>query len=288
MKRIIINADDLGADEARNEGIFEAVRCGMVTSVSILANGHAFRDALQRIRSLGPVQISFGIHFNISEGRPLSSGLHVLTDKDGCFLKKAAAHQLLMHGTSEALEQEIARELSIQIKTLKDAGLRLTHIDGHQHVHVFPAAIKAVCASAKEHHIPWIRIPDEPGQADREDDIADSLVEEARVFTSVARSARFYIERAGLNAADHFRGLYLKGRASLPRMQKIVKELPPGLTEIMVHPGRAPAGPSQAGPFSSFSTTDRERELDVLLDEEFRLTLSQINAILIPFPEIEI
>jgi D-alanine-D-alanine ligase-like ATP-grasp enzyme len=39
MRRLIVNADDLGADEARNEGIFEAIRAGVVTSASILPNG---------------------------------------------------------------------------------------------------------------------------------------------------------------------------------------------------------------------------------------------------------
>lgn len=286
MKRIIINADDLGADEARNGGILEAIHAGAVTSVSMLANGPALQGALQRIRPFDHKNISFGIHFNISEGRPLSSGLSVLTGTDGCFLKKAAVHQLLMRGGGAALEHEIVRELDIQIKTLKDAGLRLTHIDGHQHVHVFPAAIKAVCAAAKKHNIPWVRIPDEPEPSVLEDDIADSLIEEARAFSSVARSARFYVKDAELKTTYHFRGLYLKGRSSLPRMRKILEELPPGLTEIMVHPGRASTGHTQTGPFSSFSTMDRERELDVLLDEEFHLTLSQIDAILIPFPEV--
>jgi predicted glycoside hydrolase/deacetylase ChbG (UPF0249 family) len=287
MKRIIINADDLGADEARNGGILEAIHAGAVTSVSMLANGPALQDALQQIRPLDHNNISFGIHFNISEGRPLSSGLSVLTGTDGCFLKKAATHQLLMRGGGAALEHEIVRELDIQIKTLKDAGLRLTHIDGHQHVHVFPAAIKAVCAAAKKHNIPWVRIPNEPEPSALEDDIADSLIEEARAFSSVARSARFHLEDAGLKATDHFRGFYLKERSSLPRMQKIINELPPGLTEIMVHPGRASTGHPPAGPFSSFSTVDRERELHVLLNERFRLALSQNDAILIPFPEVE-
>jgi len=287
MKHIIINADDLGADEARNEGILEAIRAETVTSVSILANGHALEDALQRIRSLGPSRISFGIHCNISEGKPLSTGLRILTGPDGSFLKKAAALRLLMQDDNEALEHEIALELDMQIKILKDAGLHLTHIDGHHHAHVFPAAIEAVCAAAGRHGIPWVRIPDEPEPIFREDTIADSLIEETGTFSSVARSARFHLKDTGLRAADHFRGLYLKGRISLPLMQRTLEKLPPGLTEIMVHPGRAFTDNLTAGPFSSFSTVDRERELDVLLSEEFRLTLSHIGVIIIPFPEAD-
>jgi predicted glycoside hydrolase/deacetylase ChbG (UPF0249 family) len=287
MKQVIINADDLGADNARNKGIVEAVRAGTVTSVSILANGRALEDALQRVRSLDPSKVSFGVHCNISEGRPLSTGLRVLTGPDGCFLGKAAALCLLMQGGNEVLEHEIARELDIQIKTLKDAGLHLTHIDGHHHAHVFPTAIKTVCAAAKRHGIPWVRIPDEPEPVPGEDDIPYSLMEEAGTFSNVARSARSHLRDTGLRAADHFRGLYLKGRTSLPLMQRTLEELPPGLTEIMVHPGRACTDNLTAGPFSSFSTTDRERELDVLLSEEFRLAVLRFGVILIPFPEAD-
>ena len=53
MRRLIINADDLGADEARNEGIFEAIEAGVVTSASLLPNGPALGHALERIRSGG-------------------------------------------------------------------------------------------------------------------------------------------------------------------------------------------------------------------------------------------
>ena len=57
MKRLIVNADDLGADEARNRGIFEAIDAGVVTSVSLLANGPSFEDAARRIRNLDPTYL---------------------------------------------------------------------------------------------------------------------------------------------------------------------------------------------------------------------------------------
>ena len=73
MKRLIVNADDLGAGEARNAGIFDAIEAGSVTSVSILPNGPALEDALRGIRALRQKNISVGVHFNISEGRPIES-----------------------------------------------------------------------------------------------------------------------------------------------------------------------------------------------------------------------
>ena len=72
MKRLIINADDLGADEGRNEGIFEAIRAGVVTSASILPNGPALDMHCRGIRAGRFEKVSFGVHLNLTEGRPLS------------------------------------------------------------------------------------------------------------------------------------------------------------------------------------------------------------------------
>ena len=86
MKQLIVNADDLGADQARNAGIFEAIDAGIVTSVSLFANAPATNDAVKRLLSIESRAISIGLHFNISEGAPLSKGLKKLVAADGNFL----------------------------------------------------------------------------------------------------------------------------------------------------------------------------------------------------------
>ena len=88
MKRLIINADDLGADEARNAGIFEGIQAGTVTSVSILPNGPALQDALNRIHSGSFRNVSWGVHLNLSEGKPVSTGISLLLGPDGMFQGK--------------------------------------------------------------------------------------------------------------------------------------------------------------------------------------------------------
>ena len=42
-----------------------------------------------------------------------------------------------------------------------DTGLRVTHIDGHQHLHVLPTVLPIVIEQAKSFGIHAIRIPDE-------------------------------------------------------------------------------------------------------------------------------
>jgi predicted glycoside hydrolase/deacetylase ChbG (UPF0249 family) len=283
MRKLIINADDLGADEARNAGIFEGIEAGVVTSASLLTNGPALDNALRRIRSLGHPGASFGIHVNLSEGKPLSPNLRILTGEDGCFLTKTHAHQLLMRVGDSELQKEIAQEMAAQIKSLLDTGIRIDHFDGHQHVHVFPAAFPAAVRMSSKYRIPWMRIPKEPSPLSEMDAVPDGLMKEAQFFCRIAEWARAQFKGSEIRTPNHFRGLYLKGRLSLPVLLNLLRELPPGLTELMVHPGRP--SDSAPGPFSAFSTIDREKELETLLDRRLRETLKNSEISLTPFPE---
>ncbi len=280
MRRLIINADDLGADEARNEGIFEAIRAGVVTSASILPNGPALGHALEGIRSGRCEGVSLAVHLNLSEGRPLAAGLARLAGPNGNFLGKAATHRLLAGAGDASLEADIAREAALQIGRLLDAGIAVSHIDGHQHVHVFPAALRAVAETAKGLGIRRMRIPDEAFPSG--DDTQAEGMEEARRFASLGREARIRLAGTGIASNDHFLGLALKGRLDLEQLVELAGTLPEGTTELMVHPGRVPARDA----FSAFSSADRERELEALLHPRFRLALQAAGVVLVSFREI--
>ncbi|MDI9569231.1 MAG: ChbG/HpnK family deacetylase [Pseudomonadota bacterium] len=342
MRRIIVNADDFGADRHRDAGIAAAVAAGAVTSVSVLANGPSLDDGLPLLRYWQRRGISVGLHFNLSEGRPLKGGTALLTGVDGGFRGKTETHDLLRETGVMAMTAEIEDELAAQLAHLKERGLRIDHLDGHQHIHIFPAAVAVVARAAARHAIPRIRVPAEeligegdggsygpaddgasglrngdngpkrqaaagPHVSERRGDNgrrerkpmevgafgppsgritggiespAPVLLREAAMFSRLAEAARPLLTAAGTGATDHFRGLALKGRLSLPLLAETLRNLPPGVTEFMVHPGYAPA-PPVPGPFAAFATADRERELAVLLAFEFRALLRQYRIELI-------
>jgi predicted glycoside hydrolase/deacetylase ChbG (UPF0249 family) len=286
MRRLVINADDLGADEARNEGIFDAIEAGVVTSASLLANGPALEDALARIRALKKKNVSFGFHLNLSQGTPLSEGHRLLVGPDGNLPGKIAAHKLLMQRGNEDLEKEIAREMEAQVERLRNAGVELHHMDGHQHVHVFPAVASLAVRLAERHGIRWMRMPDEPAppSAGRLKQENGALFEEAEMFSGLAARARVHLDKARVKKTDAFRGLYLKGRLSVELLREILENLPGGLTELMVHPGRVAQG--DESPFSYFSTAERLSELKTLMDERFRAALARCGVSLVSFMEV--
>jgi predicted glycoside hydrolase/deacetylase ChbG (UPF0249 family) len=284
MKRLIINADDLGADEERNHGIFEAIRAGVVTSASILANGPATEHALEGARDMEPLGISWGLHLNLSEGPPLSSHPVRLTGGGERFLGKAAARRLLSRAGDIELEREVEREAAAQIALLAGAGVPIRHLDGHQHLHVFPAVARVAARAARENGIPWVRMPREPHPLAPLAPIPPSRAKEARTFTKRAQAAMIELGEGYFRTTDHFLGLYGVGRWTPESLADQIERLLPGLTELMVHPGRAPRGAAR-GPFASFSTLDRESELEALLHPNFRAILLSSGVTLTPFPE---
>jgi chitin disaccharide deacetylase len=283
VKHLILTADDLGADVPRNAGIFEAIEAGVVTSASILVNGRAFQHALANIHTFH-TKASIGVHLNLSEGRPLSSDLKSIIGPDGCFLGKAETHRMLAASGSEILRKEIRQEFAAQIAMLRDAGVPIDHLDGHQHIHVFPAALAEAIWAANEFGIRWIRIPEEPSPTGSLAAASYGLAQEAENFSRYARDARVIALRSGLKMTDHFRGLYLKGFMSLEHLEEVFQTLPSGVTELMTHPGRAPAADA-ADVFAPFSNSERERELVTLKDVRFRSMLEKYNIQLSPFPE---
>lgn len=281
MKRLIVNADDLGADSGRNNGILEGIKAGVITSVSVLPNGPASKEAMEWIQKYGRGSVSVGLHLNLSEGRPLSHGMSQLVGNEGCFLGKETCHRLLLREGDQGLRKEVAQELKAQLQWALSWGVPITHVNGHQHVHVFPAVVDSLMACAIEAGISWVRLPLEERPLLKVK--ADPQLEaEARTFSKVAREARRKLLGSGLRSPDFFSGLYWKGLISWRLLTEMLERLPQGLTELMVHPGRVePEG--EKGPFSGFSGRDREKELEALLNPQFRMMLKKCEVILTGF-----
>ena len=89
MRRLIINADDLGISKDVNKQIEECIHIGCITSSSLMANGPAFEDGI-RIAKQYP-QISVGVHLNIVEFTPLTNAdifrKHGVLDSEGAFIE---------------------------------------------------------------------------------------------------------------------------------------------------------------------------------------------------------
>lgn len=227
-----MNADDLGLTTGVNDAVFQAHEHGILTSASLMAGGPAVDDAIARARhhpSLG-----IGCHLTLVDGRPVAplSEVRSLVDAQGCFrpswrpfIRDALAGRIAL--------SEVERELTAQIDRLATAGVRLTHLDSHKHVHVYPPIFSIVAGLAARYGVPAVRVPFEAP-------VASVLLSSAGVTNLAiwpwAAIDRHRARRLRLNLPA-FTGRFLTGTLTLPALLDAIQRVPPGVTELMVHPG---------------------------------------------------
>ena len=140
-KRLIVTADDVGLHAGMTEGAIRAHRDGIVTACSIVANGAAFYDAVARLADVPSLEV--GVHLTLVEERSLT----------GMRLPRSYVEFVRDMKDRVAIEAE----LRAQIERVLAAGLRVTHLNGHQHVHMWPSVLLIVSQLADEYGIGYVR-----------------------------------------------------------------------------------------------------------------------------------
>lgn len=155
MKKLIVNADDFGMSKEINEGIMKGIEEGIITSVSLMVNMPYFEQAIKFLKK--HPQVSAGLHFNITEGKPLTQTKDVgtLLREDEAFYSWPLLFLLIT--TKRVKPKEIERELKLQFTKLKSYRANITHIDSHHHIHLIPTVFKTVNDLARENNILSLR-----------------------------------------------------------------------------------------------------------------------------------
>src|SRR5262249_19046871 len=158
LKQLIVNADDLGLTPAVNRGVLRAFQSGIVTSASLLVSGSAFEDAVVLARQ-NP-ELDVGLHLALVEERAVLGPdvLPTLVDERGRFRGRVAefTRGAILGGITGF---EVEREIAAKIAFFQETGLRLSHIDSHQHLHIFPPVFQIVRRLARWVENVWIRNP---------------------------------------------------------------------------------------------------------------------------------
>ena len=236
MNRIIINADDFGIHTDVNHAVTEACRHGVLTSTSLLASGPAFDEAVQLARQCP--ELGIGIHLClVGSLPPVLSPQEVpsLTGADGLFPESYAAF-IKKSCTGQIDYGQVYRELDAQMEKIMSLGLHITHVDSHQHLHVLPPVWAIVQALMKKYELHRLRIPRELCS------FKVMTANPVRVMgrdglTCLARRAMKDVRRLNFTTTDYFWGMVDGGHMTKTNLAYIIKKIPFGIHEIMVHPG---------------------------------------------------
>ncbi len=246
---VVINADDFGLTDGVCAGIVCAVEAGGVTSTTAMA---CVPGAEERLRDWAPrIAGRIGAHLQLTSGTSILPAEQVpsLVRSDGRFPAKRKE-------ISAPKIEEVVAEWQAQIEFLIAAGIELTHLDSHHHVHGLPAVLPAFCEVAKRYSLP-----------------ARSLDPE------MSRKLR----TAGVPCLEQtLTGWYggeLSVKSLLLVLQDGVRECPEAQSfEVMCHPGFA----DDSLPSLSRYVSEREVELGVLCDPTLQQELAAAGFRLSP------
>ena len=275
--KLIVNADDLGIDEAVNAGIFRAHEHGIVTSASVMANGSAFATAVDRLKQLASLDI--GVHLTLVEESPLldPEQIPTLVDGSGRFHNNAYAFfkQYIKGGIDV---QQVRNELDAQVARVLNSGVRVSHLDSHQHIHVLPRILDVVIGLAEKYDIPAMRVPRErlrPG--------IFKPSRTKRIFELVAINAlSSHADRRTPLYRGAFLGFFDGGQLNISRIRALLTSLAPGgVYELMCHPGER----KMEDAYGHWGYRS-EQELLALTDGETRKMINDLNIELTSYAEL--
>ena len=133
QRALLICADDFGLTPGIDAAIASLVRAGRLGAFSCLSNGPAWQQDAAAVAGLR-CQAQAGLHFNLTEGRPLSPALA------RWWPQMPSLPRLLVDAHLGRLPLDaVADELAAQWQAFVAAsGAAPDFIDGHQHVHHLP------------------------------------------------------------------------------------------------------------------------------------------------------
>ena len=234
-KQLIINADDFGIHPAINEAVRKAATEGILTSTSLMAGGDAFDEAVEMARSMPSLGI--GIHLTLVGGiKPVlpPSEVPSLTWDNGVFCHDYG--KLIVRDLEGKISlSEVYAEWDAQIQKIMNTGLPVTHMDGHQHMHMWPHFYPIARDLAKKYHISCMRVPDEDVLFGMKD---GHIIRWAAKngLSLLSRMHRPDLKKNHIRTNDHFFGMLYGGHLSPERFAKFILQTKPGITEIMCHP----------------------------------------------------
>ena len=257
MKRLVVTADDFGADESVNAAVETGHRDGVLTAASLMVGAPAVADAVARARALP--RLGVGLHLVLVEGRPVlpPERLPDLVDGSGRFRSDMVGSAVAIF-FKPAARTQLAAEIEAQFAAFAATGLPLDHVNAHKHFHLHPTIAGNVLRIGHRYGMRAVRAPVEPGSGG--------------IAAPFARLLRRRLRAAGMTVPDQVFGLGDSGRMDAARLRAIVAALPAGLSEIYLHPATRDDWPGHAPGYAY------AREFAALTDPDVRTAAAGLKT----------
>ncbi|MGA7933873.1 MAG: hopanoid biosynthesis-associated protein HpnK [Kovacikia sp.] len=275
----IINADDFGFSHGVNRAIIEAHERGVLTSTSLMVGAPAFAEAVEMAKA--HPNLGVGLHLTLGKGKSVLPPTQIphLVDSEGNFSNEPNRAGLY-YQFNAAARREIPLEIRAQLEKFRSTGLRLSHVDGHLHMHSHPVILRSLVALADEFDIKVIRLPSEELQLTLKIDRSD--LQTKVVWASVFWGLRLYGEKVlksrGIGFVDRVYGFLQSGRMTEDYLLALVPQIQADVVEIYSHPAIANPDEPVNSPIGW-----GPRELEALTSDRVRAALTTSGFELVNF-----
>lgn len=263
-KFLIVTADDFGLHEAVNEAVEQASRAGILTAASLMVGAPAAADAIRRARELPRLRV--GLHLVLADGRAMLAPELIpdLADQSGRMNSRMFANGVRFFA-SAAVRRQLEAEIRAQFSAFARTGLALDHVNVHKHFHLHPTLLQMLLRIGREYGVSAVRVPDEPLWFAAHGGRWIPWIGAALLAPWNALMKR-RLRAAGMPHNDSVFGIAASGAMDEKTLLAILARLPPGITEIYLHPATV-SGSAIAASMSGYRHAD---ELAALLSPRVR------------------
>jgi hopanoid biosynthesis associated protein HpnK len=268
QKFLIVTADDFGLHEAVNQAVEQASVAGVLTAASLMVAAPAADDAIRRARELPRLRV--GLHLVLADGSAMLAHdlIPDLADRAGRMNSRMFANGVRFFafpGVRRQLEAEIRAQFSAFVRT----GLTLDHVNVHKHFHLHPTLLEMLLRIGREFGVTAVRVPDEPLWFAARGGQWFAGANAALLAPWIGLMKR-RLRRAHILHNDQIFGVAASGAMDEAKLLAILERLPPGITEIYLHPATESGGTIAA----SMSTYRHADELAALLSSRVRAAVA--------------
>jgi hopanoid biosynthesis associated protein HpnK len=164
-----------------------------------------------------------------------------LVNQAGCFTNNPVAAGM-RYFFDRGLFCQLKREIEAQIVRVLEAGIPLTHIDGHLNIHLHPTVFSILTELMPRYGINSFRLSRERLshnlRFDHERRFGKTV--ERIIFGSLTKKAQPRLDELNIRYATEVKGVLNSGRMTEDYILNIIEDLQDGLTEIYFHPGILP------------------------------------------------
>jgi predicted glycoside hydrolase/deacetylase ChbG (UPF0249 family) len=278
-KKIIINADDFGINNSITDSIVYTCENGIVSSTTIMSNMEGFIYAINKAKDCKKLKI--GIHYNLTEGKPISqmSNVHCLVDEDGFFKNNMVQRKNLIYG--KEVKRQVKIELESQLTKLLDYGIVPTHYDSHHHITGLPVAFLASKELAAKYKIKKARITSIDYKYIKKYQYWERVRVLPKEIKKIPKSILHKVNKCALNRAgiitpDEKILLYNVlpiATSPIDQFINLLSVLRDGITEIAFHPGTYNNAEENKDEISEI----RMRDFSIVIDDNVKKFIEKNN-----------